>query len=111
MSGILGRGYDKNWPNSPRVEVRWQEQEETTCGWNGIAVLRRILLVVLGNRKAHVHGSGTAGTLRQNGRRLSRLRINAIATVSRILSATRAISRGEPMMAMFPGPSGLGVRA
>src|SRR6266550_4347601 len=69
VSGILGRGYDKNWPNSPRVEVRWQEQEETTCSWNGIAVLRRILLVVLGNRKAHVHGSGVAGTLRQNGRR------------------------------------------
>ena len=69
MSGILGRGYDKNWSNSPRVEVRWQEQEETTCDWNGIAVLRRILLVILGNRKAHVHGSGIAGTLRQNGRR------------------------------------------
>jgi hypothetical protein len=62
------------------------------------------LLVILGNREAHVHSSGAAGTLRQLAAVLSRLRINAIATASRILSATRATSRGEPMMAMFPGP-------
>ena len=68
MSGILGRGHDKNWPNSPRIEVRWEEQEETTGRGNGIAVLRRILLAILGNGKAHIHGCGVAGALRQNGR-------------------------------------------
>jgi len=104
VSGILGRGYDKNWPNSARVEVRWQEQKETTCGWNGIAVLRRILLVILGNRKAHVQSSGFAGLCGKMAAVLSRLRIDAVATGSRILSATRATSRCSPIMATFERP-------
>ena len=104
MSGILGRGHDENWPNWSRMEVRWQEQEETTCGWNGIAVLRRILLVILGNRKAHVQSSGFAGLCGKMAAVLSRLRIDAVATGSRILSATRATSRCSPIMATFERP-------
>ena len=103
MSGILGRGHDKNWPNSPRVEVRWQEQEKTTRGWNRIAVLRRILLIIFGTGKRTSTVPELPGLCGKMAAVLSRLRINAIATVSRILSATRATSRGEPMMAMFPG--------
>jgi len=70
------------------MEVRWQEQEETTCGWNGIAVLRRILLVVLGTGKRTSTVPELPGLCGKMAAVLSRLRIDAIATGSRILSAT-----------------------